>query len=182
MPLNADEIKARLGNEIVIEPFHEGQLNTVSYDVTLGDHIARYARRTTVVVYDGTIPFVLEHDPIAHFLSPGERVLGHTREAIGGRHNVTTELRATSTAARIGVTICQCAGWGDVGYISRWTLEITNNTPYGLYLPVGAVLGQIVFHEVAPLSDKDYAKDGRYNAPKWRPEDMLPKKGKVAGW
>jgi len=42
----------------------------------------------------------------------------------------------------------QCAGWGDVGYINRWTMEITNNSRfYAIPLVVGRRIAQIVFFD-----------------------------------
>ena len=46
---------------------------------------------------------------------------------------------------RSNITICRDAGWGDIGFISRWTLEITNNNRCPLILPVGKRIGQIIF-------------------------------------
>jgi dCTP deaminase len=103
---------------------------------------------------------------------------------------VTTHLQATSTAARVGISICQCAGWGDVGFVSPWTFEIQNHAPRAIFLPVGVVLAQVCFHEVEPILDgTSYEKAGSYQTASaddvkaarasWRPEMMLPKKMKV---
>lgn len=175
---------------IVIEPFNEAQLNTVSYDITLGDWVARYKRNDAGLRFGIDTPeFALEKTWDGHWLEPGERVLGHTRERVGGRvsrrphfkpYAATTELRATSTFARWGLTVCGDAGWGDVGFVNFWTLEITNHNPSRVFLPIGSVIGQIVFHAVPPPSGADYSEAGNYNSgEEWDPRDMLPKKGKV---
>jgi dCTP deaminase len=101
---------------------------------------------------------------------------------------VTTHLQATSTCARIGLSVCQCAGWGDVGYVSPWTLEVQNHSPRDLWIPVGAVLAQVCFHEVEPIIDgTSYEQGGGYQQSAnvdviratWTPAKMLPKKLKV---
>ncbi|MEK6857640.1 MAG: hypothetical protein AABX39_03565, partial [Nanoarchaeota archaeon] len=117
-------------------------------------------------------------------MSPGETILGHTNEFIGGRKNVTTMMKARSSLGRNFIEICKCAGWGDVGYVNRWTLEITNNSNYH-HIPVvvGRRIGQLVFFEVEPILNKDYTKTGKYCGSldveelkiKWTPEEMLPK-------
>jgi dCTP deaminase len=122
-------------------------------------------------------------------LGSGQRILGHSQEFAGGRNVVTTSLQATSTAGRLGITVCMCAGWGDVGYFGRWTLEISNESPYPIVLPVGARIAQLCFHEVAkPTLGTSYEKKGSYQSSadidelekSWKPEHMLPKKMKVA--
>ena len=123
-------------------------------------------------------------------LGSGQRVLMHSQEFAGGRRCVTTHLQATSTAGRLGITVCQCAGWGDVGYINRWTMEVTNHSPYPVVLPVGARLAQLCFHEVAmPDLGTSYEKQGSYQntadldqlRAEWSPANMIPKKMKVGG-
>jgi len=64
------------------------------------------------------------------FVFPKETILAHTKEFIGGRKTVTTMMKARSSLGRNFIEVCKCAGWGDVGYINRWTLEITNNSNY----------------------------------------------------
>jgi dCTP deaminase len=144
--------------------------------------------------------FKVELNKNEHTIHPGERILGHSREFAGGSGQsffdpsssepqaITSYLQATSTAARIGLTACLCAGWGDVGYFNRWTLEIFNLSPYVIRIPVGAVISQICFESViAP--DQYYGKDaGNYQQSldinkikqDWDPlKHMLPKKLKV---
>lgn len=198
---------------IVIEPFNREQLNNVSYDLTLGDTIARYRfeeRGTAWTPSKECASDAFRLFPAGHraevagagwWLGHGERVLGHSREIAGGRVvstkagrvqskrvAVTTHLQATSTAARIGISVCQCAGWGDIGFISPWTFEIQNHSPRPLWLPVGAVLAQVVFHEVEPpLEGTSYEQIGSYQQgadpvairAAWTPDKMLPKRLKV---
>lgn len=141
-------------------------------------------------------------------LAPGERVLGHTNERFGGTRvkvpyndelydsslepNPTlvccsAEIATTSTAARIGISAHPSAGFGDPGYINRWTLEITNDSPRLIRLPVGAIIAQAVFHRCAvpSLLYTQRIGSGRYcdEQRPWQPEDMLPKPLKAwSGW
>ncbi len=59
-------------------------------------------------------------------LRPNERILAHTHEFIGIKPPGTTSLQARSTTGRNGVVVCMDAGWGDPGYVNRWTMEIKN--------------------------------------------------------
>ncbi|MEK7095820.1 MAG: deoxycytidine triphosphate deaminase [Patescibacteria group bacterium] len=117
---------------------------------------------------------------------PGERLLGHTHEFIGIKAPGTSTLQARSTWGRNGVAVCIDAGWGDPGYINRWTLEIYNmNQHESVILPVGERIAQMVFYETGPVESEYKKLSGKYQSIgssgleslilNWRPEHMLPK-------
>ncbi|MFC1626035.1 deoxycytidine triphosphate deaminase [Patescibacteria group bacterium] len=123
-------------------------------------------------------------------IAPNETVLAHTIEFIGGKNGtddlpaITTEMRARSSFGRIGIAVCKDAGWGDIGYVNRWTMEITNFSNVVIPLPVGARVAQIIFHETTKVPKLDkYARKGKYQTSdsiseikkNWKPEDMLPR-------
>ncbi|MFC1662631.1 hypothetical protein ACFL04_00495 [Patescibacteria group bacterium] len=127
----------------------------------------------------------------------GETILAHTIEFVGGRSvelevtpldvlTATSEMRARSTIGRVGITVCKCAGWGDVGFVNRWTMEITNHLDSAaLTLPVGMRIAQIAFYEVeSDVGEETYAeRGGKYQSADdieqvraaWTPYDILPK-------
>lgn len=119
-------------------------------------------------------------------LRPGERILAHTHEFIGIKAPGTSTMQARSTWGRNGVAVCLDAGWGDPGYINRWTMEIYNmNQHESVVLPVGERIAQLVFYHTGPV-DMEYAKlSGKYQTgnaddlssliTSWRPEQMLPR-------
>jgi dCTP deaminase len=199
---------------IVIEPFNPKNLATASYDVTLGEwfwrkkpavgtsilnmynekhvrrqwelHKAKTAREVEqelgVEFGDGIRP-----DDLVILTHPGEMVLCHTNEYIGGTGGrVTTMMKARSSMGRNAIAVCKCAGWGDVGYINRWTMEVTNySKDQHIPLVVGRRIAQLAFFEVEPIlpKDGDYTAQGKYATSasldelkqKWTPEEMLPK-------
>ena len=142
---------------IVIEPFTRKNLATSSYDVTLGEWFFReqqpkynhslyniWSKEHTehvwgankveraVIAKEAFKKYKFEWDGISPndkviMLRPGETILAHTNEFIGGRDIVTTMMKARSSMGRNFIEVCKCAGWGDVGYVNRWTMEITNN-------------------------------------------------------
>ena len=70
--------------------------------------------------------------------------------------------------------MCRCAGVGDVGYISRWTMEISNHTQTTIWVPVGFRICQLTFEYVGETLKEYHGKYGKANS-EWTPEDMLPK-------
>jgi len=198
----------KLGN-IIIEPFNRKNLATSSYDVSLGEWYFREQRQNFDVYnpYDknqtdkvwGTKPHKAElaksvlkdfefrgikpNDKVI-LISPGETILAHTEEFLGGRKEVTTMMKARSSMGRNFIEVCKCAGWGDVGFFNRWTMEITNNSRfYTIPLVVGRRIAQIVFFHVGPVIEEDYTHKGKYQntttfskmKKEWSPLSMLPK-------
>lgn len=115
-------------------------------------------------------------------LNPGENILAHTNEFIGGRNGITSHMRARSSFGRSSITVCRCAGMGDVGFVNRWTMEISNNSQYyTIVLVVGRRIAQIAFEAVGPSGD--YTEEGKYQShldledlrEAWKPSMMLPR-------
>jgi dCTP deaminase len=198
---------------VVIEPFDRKNLATSSYDVTLGEWYFReqppqkhkkvfnlYSKRDTELVWSTEAHKAkTAHESLSHFnvawdgirpddkvilLEPGETILAHTEEFIGGRHTVTTMMKARSSLGRDFINVCKCAGWGDVGFTNRWTMEISNSSQhYIIPLVVGRRIAQLVFFETGPILAGDYAATGKYQTSadmkvikkSWSPLMMLPR-------
>ena len=195
---------------IVIEPFTMANLSTSSYDVTLGPHYYREARESEVFnpyseysvarvwgesheaelvgdwmkrVSGVVLENIADTDRII-WLAPGESILGHTNEFIGGRNCITTMMKSRSTFGRSFLSCCLCSGWGDVGFFSRWTMEITNRScSHSIPLVIGRRIAQIVFFYTGEtLNNSSYEKTGKYQPSNdlselktlWKPSHMLP--------
>ncbi len=199
---------------IVITPFSKENLSTSSYDVALGEYYFEEQRPDTTKVYKiynpyskkavdrvwgvtplqaeraetvlgDTFPFdgITKNDKVI-LVPAGATILAHTEEFIGGVDHITTMMKARSSLGRNFIEVCKCAGWGDVGYINRWTMEITNNSRYyAIPLVVGRRIGQIIFFNTGAIRASDYAGSGKYQTTTdlqelqkmWRPDMMLPK-------
>lgn len=205
-------LQEKEGGNIVIEPFKEKNLGTASYDVTLGKHFfaeqppehfqhiynpydkshveriwgdeALVAESANKVFrhYDFSFEGINKDDEVI-VLDPGETILAHTQEFIGGRNHITTMMKARSSLGRNFIEVCKCAGWGDVGYTGRWTMEITNNSRHhSIPLVVGRRIAQIIFFETGDIRNTDYTEDGKYQTDanleslrqSWKPKMMLP--------
>lgn len=207
-----EEIKK---GDIVIDPFKRKNLATSSYDVSLGEYYFReqrpkhiysvyniYDKRHTDHVWgikphraekagdifkDIKFDFVgIKPDDKIILIDPGETILAHTQEFIGGKNHISTDMKARSSMGRNFIEVCKCAGWGDVGYTNCWTMEITNiSRHYSIPLVVGRRIAQIVFYETGKIISKDYTTiiNSKYQTianfkdlkKEWKPKDMLPK-------
>ncbi len=209
-------LENKKNGDIVIEPFKIENLATSSYDVSLGEYyfreeassryddsiyniynkdhtdrvwgtVARKAKTAKEVFKNFKFDWVgITPTDKVIMLAPGETILAHTNEYIGGKHHITTMMKARSSLGRNFIEVCKCAGWGDVGYVNRWTMEITNNSrSHHIPLVVGRRIAQIIFFETGEIINKDnnYAKLGKYQTSDdikilkkdWKPESMLPK-------
>jgi len=215
------QIKAAVkSGHIIFHPYREEHIAGSSVDVTLGYYfykqefqpeaagvynpfdeadVARYFKGPLEAMphaewcdKNGIKLFanIPEDHPII-VLQPGERILGHTHEFIGIKAPGTSTMQARSTWGRNGVAVCLDAGWGDPGYINRWTMEIYNmNQHESVVLPVGERVAQLVFYETGPV-ELEYKKiSGEYQSAasdnlediikNWSPEQMLPRAYKDA--
>lgn len=200
---------------IIIDPFHPKKLKTTSYDVAIGEHFWReshpngghtihniYDEASTKRIWSGPhkaesvekiakimgmkFANIKPEDKII-LLHPRETILAHTKEFVGGRKKCVAKMYARSSLGRNFIEVCKDAGWGDVGYFNRWTMEVTNNSQhFTIPLVVGRRIAQMVFYEVEPIKDADYSKDkygGKYQMAddlkklkkEWSPSMMLPK-------
>jgi dCTP deaminase len=175
MILTKKDIKQEMGaGNVVIRPFREEQLNPNSYDVRLGNFF--YLLR-----YQGADPFyfgpVEVPDGEKLFLPAGETILAMTKEVIGANEDIVCQIRAKSSTRRMGISICDDAGLGDIGYVDHWTMELTANTrPYAV-VTARQKIGQIVFYAAGIAQERQSLADqytGQYIRP-W-PENMVPRK------
>jgi hypothetical protein len=111
---------------------------------------------------DGLPPYpswaegVIPDDCPVFRLEPGEFYLATTLEAIGSRPPapgeiaIVPEMKAKSTFGR-----------QDVGYCSRWALEVRLAGRSVVPLAVGTPIGQVVFHNASP-TETVYGGAGHY--------------------
>lgn len=127
----------------------------------------------------------IKPEDLVILLAPGETILAHTVEFIGGKaqgyHAVTSKMHARSSIGRSMLGVCKCAGLGDAGYVNRWTMEITSFSAYHwIPLVVGRRIAQIEFQYLSSIGDSykgKYQTSGDLAEIKkgWIPTMMLPR-------
>lgn len=144
MLLSGEEIKARLGKDLTIEPYSEAQLNPNSYNLRLSDELLVYTEdhldmKKANPVEKLTIP------PEGLLLEPNKLYLGRTVEYTK-TENFVPMLEGRSSIGRLGLYIHVTAGFGDVGFAGFWTLEMHCIHPIRIY--AGVEVCQIYYHSI----------------------------------
>jgi dCTP deaminase len=137
--------------QIHIKPFNPENIGPNSYDLTLAPELLIYRHE------DGNYPSpkapldVKAENPTATIqipedglvLRPGILYLGSTIEEAGSDLFVPC-IEGRSSIGRLGIASHVAAGFGDIGFKQRWTLEITVVHPTRIY--AGIRICQVYFH------------------------------------
>ena len=158
MILSGKEIINRQGNDIIIDPFNEKQVNPNSYNLKLHNEL---------VVYDSHVLDMKKDNKGTKIIIPEEGLLLESNKLYLGRtveytetHNLIPMLEGRSSVGRLGLFVHVTAGFGDVGFKGYWTLEIFCVQPIKIYPNIE--ICQIFYHSI----DGDYTsyEGGKYQA------------------
>ena len=144
MILSGDEIRRRLGTDIVLDPFQDERLNPNSYNLTLHNEL---------MVYEEVVLDMRQANRVRRIgipdsglvLQPNQLYLGRTSERTE-THNLVPMIEGRSSIGRMGLFVHVTAGFGDVGFCGHWTLEIFAIQPIRVYPRIP--ICQIFYHEI----------------------------------
>jgi dCTP deaminase len=144
MILSGQEIRRRMGEQIIIDPFDEKYLNPNSYNLTLHDELMTYEEvvldmRKANRVRRINIP------PEGLVLSPHQLYLARTVERTE-TYDLVPMIEGRSSIGRLGLFVHVTAGFGDVGFKGFWTLEMFAVQPVRIY--AGVPICQIFYHQI----------------------------------
>jgi deoxycytidine triphosphate deaminase len=168
---------------IYISDFEENykhQLQLASYDFQLGDWFARQNENYFDEPKDSQSMWDQPKKLTEIILSPGELILGHSKEFFGTSNNISMTMATRSNAARAGISLCKCSDFANPQWFGRWTLEIQNSSKFHIVLQPGAILGQIQFAYTTAIQDpnslfkNEKFKEIEKNMKKWTEFDILP--------
>lgn len=148
--------------EIIIEPFNELNLQSNSYDLTLGNKIK---------VFQGDYIDLQNKDnggggewieywiPDKHgfLLAPNQIYLVASKEYTE-TYNLVPLIKSRSSIARNGIDLPLGAGFGDIGFKGNWTIPLTVTVPVCIY--AGMKFCQIYYETIEGIVRKMYT--GRY--------------------
>ena len=205
--LNNCSYDVRVGSSFYrsLSPRETGDMNLNPYDQ---ESINRHFGKPQLAIKAGSLPgydrnkeawIGVSPDTCVITFEPQEKILAHTIEYIGAAKDVDSErcfnaeMKARSSVGRLGFEVCRCAGWGDIGYVNRWTMEVVCTSEIPMHLVVGTPIAQMKFYETQPIDDvyvygnKEVSNRDSYQQAtdleelkrNWRPEMMLPKRLKV---
>ena len=148
-----------LARKGLVDPFDQEMINPASLDVRLGENI---------LIEQPESPEFVPHSIAGHtkeepfMLQPHEFILAETFECFSVPNVVAGQLALKSSRAREGIEHLM-AGYVDPGFKGRLTLELQNaRAMHAVALWPGMRIGQIVFHKMSLLPNKDYSVTGRY--------------------
>lgn len=168
MVLSDRDIKRRLGEDLVIEPLldEEMQIQPSSVDLRLGNtfrifknlHIP-YINPLEDVELDTYTEVVEISDDEPFILHPGEFVLGTTLERVEIPPDIVARVEGRSSLGRLAVIVHATAGYIDPGYRGQITLELSNlgTVPVALYPKMRC--SQVVFEEMTSPAERPYGAE-----------------------
>lgn len=144
---------------LFIEDFKFENLNPNSYNLSWGNKIGIYRTDENQGFLDlkKNNPFSVEEIKNDFMLEPGTIYLMNTYEAAGSDHFVPC-IEGRSSLARLGIQVHSTAGFGDLGFIGQWTLEVSVAQRIKIYPFVRSC--QIYFYEPSGEIQKLYT--GKY--------------------
>ena len=144
MILSGKEIVNKQGDDIIIKPFNEKQVNPNSYNLKLHNEL---------VVYDSHVLDMKKDNTGTKMIIPEEGLLLESNKLYLGRtveytetHNLIPMLEGRSSVGRLGLFVHVTAGFGDVGFKGYWTLEIFCVQPIKIYPNIE--ICQIFYHSI----------------------------------
>lgn len=142
MILSGKEIQARIGCDIIINPFDKNRINPNSYNLSLHDELVIYSDQLLDMKKDNP-HHNLKIPAEGLVLDPHRLYLGRTVEFTETK-NLVPMLEGRSSVGRLGLFVHVTAGFGDVGFRGFWTLEIFCVQPIRIY--AGVEICQIYYH------------------------------------
>lgn len=157
MILTGSEIRARVASgTLAIEDFDVARLGPNSYNLRLAPELLVYDEIALDPKKDNRTKRCII-PPEGLKLMPGRVYLAMTEEYTE-THGLVPLLTGRSSLGRLGLGVHVTAGFGDIGYCGRWTLELTVQQPTMVYPHME--ICQIYY--LLPLGDTSREYAGKY--------------------
>lgn len=155
--LSGNEIRQRMSKgDIIIHPYNDQQLGPNSYNLRLLDRMLVYTEAVLDPKRDNrTREIIIPQE--GYVLKPGRVYIASTEEWTETR-NLVPMLVGRSSVGRLGLSVHVTAGFGDIGFRGRWTLELVATEPVRIY--PGMEICQIYYHTICGVILDEYV--GKY--------------------
>lgn len=172
MILTGNEIyKEVIAGNIQIDPFDINRINPNSYNLSLGNELAIYKddvldmRKKSELI---AIPIPDE----GYKLEPNQLYLASTAETTFTDKYVPI-LSGRSSVGRLGISIHVTAGFGDIGFRGKWTLEIFCIKPVIIYpnVPICQIYFEDAKGQVSLYNSKYNNNNGIQGSMLWKDFD-----------
>ncbi|MEK6482141.1 dCTP deaminase [Catalinimonas sp. 4WD22] len=159
MILSGKSIEAKLGKDIIIDPYRKEQLNPNSYNLRLHQDLLVYDKPVLDMKLENTAQkVIIPEDGL--LLEKDKLYLGRTLE-FTETHNYVPMLEGRSSIGRLGLFVHITAGFGDVGFSGFWTLEMFCVQPIRIY--AGVEICQIFYHSIEGEYEEYRSKKYQHN-------------------
>lgn len=161
MILTDKKIRELANTKSMIVPFVEENLQSESYDVTLGSKITVFKKEVCCldVAEQNDIENIYEEFEIAkdgYVLSPKEYILVSLAERINLPENVSAHIRPKTRYTRLGLIVSNqhC----NSTYCGNLRIGIFNATDYAIRIRKGYTIAQLIFNELSEVAsiEKQY--------------------------
>ena len=185
MVLTEKEIRALQQSEHpLIAPFCEDQLQAASYDITLGERVIAFDKRTRTIDLSGQEPQELYTPsllgPEGYCLGPNEFVLVELQECLTLPADCVAHIRPRSRFTRLGLLVS--GQHFNPTYSGKVPIGVFNASPNTLILKQGIRLAQVVFERLSQAPDEDKLYRNKVNAAYMNEEQFRGAVLKEAGW
>ena len=167
MILTDKKIREFIQKDQMISPFRECNLQSESYDVTIGKEVTTMKKEIQcldISRQDG-IDRIYEHIDISkegYTVSPKEYILVSLGEVIKVPENITVHLRPKTRYTRLGLIVSDqhC----NSTYSGHLRIGLFNATNYPIRIHSGYTIAQLVFEELdgTPSFEKQYKNNAHY--------------------
>ena len=185
MVLTEKEIRAlQQSEQPLIAPFCEDQLQAASYDITLGERVIAFDKRTRTIDLSGQEPQELYTPsllgPEGYCLGPNEFVLVELQECLTLPADCVAHIRPRSRFTRLGLLVS--GQHFNPTYSGKVPIGVFNASPNTLILKQGIRLAQVVFERLSQAPDEDKLYRNKVNAAYMNEEQFRGAVLKEAGW
>lgn len=153
----------------MIEDFKEENLQSVSYDVTIGNKIRRFKNDMMTISLSNKSDIDDLYEEVSldfeYKMRPGEFILARLEERVNMPNDIAGHVRPRTTFNKLGILIT--SQHINPSYSGNLQIGIMNCTPNAVIISSGLKIGQIVFEKVDGEIREDVLyknkKDSKYH-------------------